>query len=114
MGMIAEKYVMRAPLRKSGTEGPGTLAMAQLAGGALRPAPSSSLPSILPVIARVAAGACVPMSVSSRAPMARATTFEAAVWARMKARRRTGSAMLTPSFRQTQRTVGFSPTFSRT
>jgi hypothetical protein len=80
--------------------------MAQFAGGARRPAPRKALPSILPVIASVAAGACVPMSVSSRAPIARDTTFEAAICRRMKARRRTGSAMSTPSMTRSHSTAG--------
>jgi hypothetical protein len=90
-------------------EGPGTFAMAQLASGAWRPAPRRALPSIFPVIASVAAGACVPNSVSSCAPMACAMTSEAAVCLRMRASRFTGSAMSTPSMMSTHWTSGLAP-----
>jgi hypothetical protein len=83
------------------------LVIAQFASGARRPAPSSARPSILPVSASVAAGACVPMSVSSRALIARAMSFDVAVWALTKASRLTGSAMFTPSARCIHSTRGF-------
>ena len=83
--------------------------MAQLAMGARRPTPSSALPSILPVRARVAAGAWVPRFVSSRAPMALAIASEEAVCRRMRASRFTGSATFTPSMTVAHCTSGFAP-----
>ena len=39
IGMIADRYVMRAPFRYSGIVGPGTLVTVQLASGARCPMP---------------------------------------------------------------------------
>jgi len=85
------------------------LVNAQFAIGARRPAPSNSRPSNLPVIASVAAGACVPMSVSSRAPIARVISFEDAVCPLMNASLFTGSVMSMPSIKRSQRTSGRLP-----
>ena len=97
IGMMAEKYVMRAPHRYSGTDGPGTLVMVQLASGARRPMPAAARPSILLVRASVAAGAWLPMSVSSRSAQRARTVSDEAVCAWMCASRCTGSARSVPS-----------------
>jgi len=109
IGMIAEKYVMRAPSRYSGTDGPGTLVNTQFAIGARRPDPSRVRPSSLPVIASVAAGACVPMSVSSRALSARWMSLEDAVCDLMNASRFNGSVMFIPSITRSHCTSGRLP-----
>jgi hypothetical protein len=70
IGMIAEKYVMRAPLKYSGTAGPGTFVTVQLATGACWPMPIAVSASNRAESASVAAGACLVMSVSSLAPTA--------------------------------------------
>jgi len=85
------------------------LVIAQFAGGAPRIPPSSARPSILPVIASVPAGACVPRSVSSRAPIARDMSLEPAVCALTYASRCTGSALFTPSMMRTHSTSGLLP-----
>jgi len=58
---------MRAPPRYSGTDGPVTRAIVQLASGVWRPFPCAIPASALLASAMVAAGACRSMSVSSRA-----------------------------------------------
>jgi hypothetical protein len=82
------------------------LAIAQFATGTRPLAPSSARPSIFPVMASVAAGACVARSVSSRAPIARAISAEAAVCSLIRVSRSIGSATVTPSMTRIHSTSG--------
>jgi len=97
IGRMAEKYVMRAPLRYSGTRGPGTLVIVQHASGMLRCAAIDACPSSLLVMASVAAGACSLTSVISLAATARATVCVDDVCLWIHASRCTGSARWVPS-----------------
>lgn len=76
MGMIAERYVSRAPRKYRGSFAPGTLVMAQLANGAQPPSKAEAERSILLVAAMATEGACCARLVNSRALMAWAMTLD--------------------------------------